>query len=287
MRDNINQSISGRQNENNQHKVFAIGFSLIALVIAWFLLKPFVSSWKNGQQGQDEQRANAEILKAPSALPEDVFNKIQNKSKIFLIDISSPDDFKRGHLATAVNAPAEKLDKNFLKNIGAESAADIVVMNQGSNLAILAETVNKVVASGFANAKYMRGGIPDWREKGFPLVSLSGSDSDNAKVKKITIDELKKDSETNAELLQFLDVRNKDLFVKEHIVGAQNISVDQLEMRKNEISPIKKVIVYGTDENESFQAAVTLFDLNFLNIYQMDGGIDDWKKAGGNVIIGN
>ena len=49
----------------------------------------------------------------------------------------------------------------------------------------------------------------------------------------------------------------------------------------------KKIIVYGANENESFQAAVTLFDLNFFNVYQMDGGIDEWKAAGGNVKSGD
>ena len=287
MRDNINQSISGRQNEKNQHKVFVVGFSLIVLLLLWFLLKPFVSNWKNGQQSRDEQKANEEILKAPSVMPEDLFKKIQGNSKIFLADTSSPDVFSRGHIATAVNIQADKLDKDFFTALGADRTADIFIVNQGDKLADLATAVNKIVSDGFVNAKYLRGGIPGWREKGFPLVSSGGSDQDSAKVKKITIDEIKKDAEITPDLLQFLDVRGKEIFAKEHIVQAANIPLSELESRKNEIPALKKIIVYGSNENESFQAAAVLFDLNFFNIYQMDGGIDQWKSAGGNTVSGN
>jgi len=106
-------------------------------------------------------------------------------------------------------------------------------------------------------------------------------------VKKITIAEIKKDADSSPDLLQFLDVRNKSDFAKEHIVGAINVPLPELEARKNEVSAVKKTIVYGANTDESFQAATVLFDLNFFNIYQMDGGIDDWKAAGGNVASGN
>jgi rhodanese-related sulfurtransferase len=273
--------------EKNQHNVFVIGFSLIVVVILWFLLKPLVSSWKGGQVEKDEQKANEEILKAPSAMPDDLFKKIQDKSKIVLADISSPEEFGRGHIATSVNIQADKLDKDFFVALGADRTADIFIVNQGDNLVDLATKVNEIISQGFVNAKYLRGGIPGWREKGYPLVSFGESDENNAKVKKITIDEIKKNAEVSPDLLQFLDVRGKDVFAKEQIVGAINIPFSELEIRKNEIPALKKIIVYGSNESEGFRAAAVLFDLNFFNIYQMDGGVEQWKVAGGNIDSGN
>jgi hydroxyacylglutathione hydrolase len=270
------------QNEKNQHNVFVIGFSLIVVVILWFLLKPFVSNWKSGQTGKDEQKANEEILKAPSVMPDDLFKKIQDKSKIVLADISSPDEFSRGHIATSVNVQSDKMDKDFFVALGADRTADIFIVNQGDNLADIATKVNEIISDGFVNAKYLRGGIPGWREKSYPLVSFGGSDEDSAKVKKITIDEIKKDAQITPDILQFLDVRENNNFAKEHIVGAINIPFSELETRKNEIPALKKIIVYGSNEIDGFRAAAGLFDLNFFNIYQMDGGIEQWKVAGGN-----
>lgn len=275
------------KNEKDQHRVFVVGFTLIVLVLLGFILKPVLINWKDGKKDQEEQKANAEILKAPSIMPEDVFKKVRDKSKIYIIDISSPEDFKRGHIAMAFSASPEKMDKEYLKQMGAEKTSDIFIMNQGSDLARLATLVNKTISEGFVNVKYMRGGIADWSEKGFPLVSLGASETDSAKVKTITIDEIKRDAEKAAELLQFLDVRGNNEFAKEHVVGAINIPLSEIEKRKNEVPAVKKTIVYGANESEGFQAAVSLFDMNFFNIYQMQGGLEQWKDAGGNVANGN
>ncbi len=274
------------QNEKNQHKIFVVGFSLVIIIILWFLLKPLVLNLKGGQSSKDEQKANEEILKAPSTMPEDLLKAVQDKSKIFLADISGPDEFNRGHIATAVNVQADKLDKSFFVVLGADRTSNILIVNQGDNLTDLATVVNKIVSDGFVNAKYLRGGIPGWQEKGYPLVSSGGSGEDSAKVKNITIDEIKKDAEITPALLQFLDVRSKNDFAKEHIVGAINLSLSELETRKSEIPVLKKTIIYGSNENDGFQAAAVLFDLNFFNVYKMNGGIEDWKAAGGKVTSG-
>jgi len=271
------------QNEKKQYKVFAAGFLLIVAVVLVFFLKPFFLDWKNNQKNLSEQKANAEILKAPSVMPNELFAKVQAKSKIYLVDVSVPEDFKQGHIATSVNASVDKLDKDFFKGIGADSTADIFITNQGEGLASLASAVNKLISAGFVNAKYLRGGIAGWREQGYPLVSTGGSESDNAKVKKISIDEAKKNAEESPGTLQFLDVRDKDSFSKGHIAGALNIPLGEIETRRDEIPTLKKVVAYGSNDDESFQAAVALFDLNFFNIYQLEGSIDDWKAAGGNV----
>jgi rhodanese-related sulfurtransferase len=274
------------QNEKNQHKIFVVGFSLVVIIIFWFLLKPLFSNWKGGQSSKGEQKANEEILKAPSIMPEDLLKAVQDKSKIFLADISRSDEFNRGHIATAVNVQADKLGKSFFVDLGADRTSNIVIVNQGDNLTDLATAVNKIVSDGFVNAKYLRGGIPGWQEKGYPLVSSGGAGENSAKVKNITIDEIKKDAEITPTLLQFLDVRGKNDFAKEHIVGAINLSLSELETRKSEIPVLKKTIIYGSNENEGFQAAAVLFDLNFFNVYKMNGGIEDWKAAGGKVTSG-
>jgi len=270
------------QKEEKQHKIFVIGFFLIVIVVLWFLVKPFVSGWQSRQKNSAERKANEEILKAPSIMPDDLFKKIEGKSEIFLVDISNPEDFSRGHIAESVNTPAEMLNRDFLNNLGATETADVFIINQGNNLEELAIAVNEAISAGFSNAKYLRGGISGWREKGYPLVSSGGSENDRAKVKKITFDEIKKEAETNPDLLQFLDVREQGAFSKEHIIGSINIPISELESKRGEVPILKKIIVYGDNENESFQAAVILFDLNFFNAYQMSGSIEEWKASGGN-----
>jgi rhodanese-related sulfurtransferase len=272
------------RNEKNQSNVFVYGFLLIILVVLWFFLKPVVLSWKNSSKIDPEKAANAEILKAPSIMPSDLFQMIQDQKKVFLIDISSVNDFDRGHIATSLNASADKIDSDFFKTIGAEKTASIFLINQGNNdLAGLAKATNVVVAAGFVNAQYLRGGIAGWREEGYPLVSGGKAETDQAKVKKISIEEIRNQMEQNSSSIQFLDVRDSASFSKGHITGALSIPLSDLETRKKEIPVVQKVVVYGASQDDSFQAAVILFDLNFFNIYQLDATFDDWKTAGGKV----
>lgn len=269
--------------EKNQSKIFVVGFSIIFLIVVGFFLKPLLTDWKNNQKESEEKRANEEILKAPSIMPEDLAKLLKENSKIFLLDISSETDFKKGHITNSYNLSSEKLSDDYFKKIGAGKTSSIFVINNGENLANLAAATNKIISLGFVNAKYLRGGIIGWKEKGYPLVSFGGSKEDIAKVKKISISEIKEDSETDDGIFQFVDVRSEKYFSAERIVGAINIPVEEIEKRNNEISALKKVIVYGDSEEDSFQAAVSLFDLNFFNIYQLDGTLENWKEAGGNV----
>jgi hydroxyacylglutathione hydrolase len=269
------------QKEKNQNKIFFIGFSLIVLVLLWFLVKPLISSWKKNEAQTNDAKLNEEILKAPSALPEDLYQKTEADSKIFILDTSSSDEFQKGHIAKSINVSANDLNKDYLDSVGIDKASDIFIVNRDGNLADLTTSVNKLVSAGFVNAKYVRGGIEGWKEKGYPLISAGSALSDNAKVRKISIDEIKKEAENGSDIFQFIDVRNQEDFSSGHIVGAINIPLPQIEMKENEVSAVKKVVVYGANSNESFQAAATLFDLNFFNVYQLDATLEDWKTAGG------
>ncbi|MDD3486792.1 MAG: rhodanese-like domain-containing protein [Candidatus Moranbacteria bacterium] len=265
--------------EKDQSKVFFIGFLLIVAVIAAYFLKPAVLRWKDKVFGGESkgQSDNAEILKAPSVMADDVFQMIQDKKKVFLIDISPADDFDQGHIATAVNVSADGLNRKFFEELGAEKTSNIFLINQGDNLAILAKATNAVVAEGFVNTQYLRGGIADWMENGYPLVSSGKAETDDAKVKKMSL----ADAQNEADSLQFVDVRSASKFQASHIAGAINIPLSDLESEKEKIPSVQKVVVYGADAVDSFQAAVKLFDLNFFNIYQLDGTFADWKTAGG------
>ena len=246
-------------------------------------MKPLVGNFKKNQENEESQRISEEILKAPSLASHDLYKKLKEKSNIYIFDVRSLSDFERGHIETSKNVGSDKLKKDYLEKLGAEKTSDIVLVGSGDDLATLAPLANQLVAAGYSNAKYLQGGLPDWQKSGYYLISSGGMESDNQKVKKITIDELKKETETNPDMLQFLDVREKDIFAKEHIIQAMNIPLSELETRKNEIPAAKKIIVCGANESESFQAAVILFDLNFWNAYILDGDMAAWKSAGGNV----
>lgn len=268
--------------KQNQNRVFFSGFALIVLVIAWFLVKPFVFRSKEAESRNKEQKINEEIVRAPSTTAQEIFQKTKDKSKIFILDISSLSDFGRGHIGTSINVEAGKINADTLDQMGIQKTSDVIIAGRGDDLESVTPLVNRLVNSGFVNCKYLQGGISNWMNLGYPLIS-SGSSSDNSsKVKKIAIAEIEKDSEMNPDIIQFLDIRSKDDFFHEHIIRAVNIPLAEIETRKDEIPAAKKIIIYAGNENEGSRAASILFDLNFFNVYQMEGNLEDWKSAGGN-----
>ena len=82
---------------------------------------------------------------------------------------------------------------------------------------------------------------------------------------------------------QIVDVRNKAEFDAEHIKGAINIDINQIDFQKKIIKKLKKdriVYLYCTKGIRSLQAAQILSNLDFIRIYNLDRGLEAWKKQG-------
>lgn len=269
------------QEDKKQQKIFIIGFVIIFFIIAWFLLKPFVFKSKEEESKKKEQKISEEIVKAPSITAQDLFGKIKGKAKIFIIDANDSGSFNRGHIETSINIKADDISASALNSLGMQKTSDIVLVGGGDDLARIAPLTNEIVSSGFVNCKYLQGGISDWRNSGYTLISTETSGQNKQKVKKISIADIEKDAEIAPESIQFLDVRSEEEFSREHIVRAINVPLSEIEKRKSDIPAAKKIIIYGGTEDEGSRAAAILFDFNFFSAYLMEGNISDWKTADG------
>ena len=82
---------------------------------------------------------------------------------------------------------------------------------------------------------------------------------------------------------QIVDVRTKAEFDAEHIKGAINIDINQVDFQKQIVKKLKKdriVYVYCTKGMRSLRAAEILSNLDFIRIYNLEGGLEAWKKQG-------
>lgn len=82
---------------------------------------------------------------------------------------------------------------------------------------------------------------------------------------------------------QIVDVRTKAEFDAEHIKGAINIDINSVDFQKRIVKKLKKgkiVYVYCAKGVRSMRAAKILANLDFIRIYNLKGGLNDWKKQG-------
>ncbi len=266
----------------DQNKVFAIGFLLILAVIIWSLARPII--FKKPSKENPEAKINEEILRAPSITLDELFKKTKAGENLFLLDLRSSSEFSEGHLVGAINFPPGKNLIDELQKAGLEETADVIIMNKGEDVFEMARVTNELIAAGFINAKYLRGGINDWKKMGYPLISEGKSPVDQSKIKKITVEKIASELEIGDDFIQFVDVREKEKFASGHIPKAINLPLSSLEKDQKAISSVKKVIVYGENEEEANKAAVILFDLNFFNVYVLDGGLEEWQKNDGKIV---
>jgi rhodanese-related sulfurtransferase/DNA-binding HxlR family transcriptional regulator len=82
-------------------------------------------------------------------------------------------------------------------------------------------------------------------------------------------------------LVTVLDVRPRDEFAMEHLPGAVNIPLGELETRLSEIDPTQEVIAYcrGPYCVLSFEAVATLRQKG-IKARRLEDGLPEWRAAG-------
>jgi glyoxylase-like metal-dependent hydrolase (beta-lactamase superfamily II) len=82
--------------------------------------------------------------------------------------------------------------------------------------------------------------------------------------------------------LVLLDVREKDAFERGHLPGARHLPRGQLELRvdKELPDPNARILTYCQLGRISTLAAATLRQMGFTRAVALDGGYNDWVKAG-------
>lgn len=82
-----------------------------------------------------------------------------------------------------------------------------------------------------------------------------------------------------------INVLNKKQFEKEHIPGSINVPFDnkfEKYAKEKLLDKNEKIVVYcaSFDCHASPNAAKKLEEMNYTDIYDFEGGMNDWKDAG-------
>ena len=111
----------------------------------------------------------------------------------------------------------------------------------------------------------------------------------NAEIKSVSPEELKQKLD-NKEII-LIDVRSKDVIEAEgQIEGSVHVPRDMLEfhadqrpdnpLRKEELDPEKKIVVYCGVGGQGTLSTKTLQDMGYKDVSNLSGGTNAWVKAG-------
>ncbi|MBS8264857.1 rhodanese-like domain-containing protein [Mesobacillus boroniphilus] len=91
----------------------------------------------------------------------------------------------------------------------------------------------------------------------------------------VSVDEAKE--LIDSEEVQVLDVRTPDEFAAGHIPGAKLVPLQVIESMLSELDQDQKYLVVCRSGSRSTQASGILVENGFKNIYNMTGGMNEWK----------
>ena len=93
----------------------------------------------------------------------------------------------------------------------------------------------------------------------------------------------------NHEKSVVIDVRDSNTFKDGHIIGAQNIPVDQLEKRLNKLQKYKNqtIVLVCNAGSQSLKMVKLLRQNGFEKVYQLQGGLNAWRAASLPVVKGD
>lgn len=213
---------------------------------------------KNGYQSIDKV-----MLKNSTGLTVQEFdNEVANGALI--LDTRTADEFEKGFISGSINIGLNGMFAVWVGTLIDINKPLVLVCSEGK----VEESILRLARVGYENVKgYLQGGITSYAEVGKKLQSVQSIDS--AFVEKL----YDKDGYV------ILDVRKQSEFDTQHIKGAINIPLNELENRLKELDQSKKYIMHCAAGYRSMMAASILKKneiSNFVNVY---GGFGALKTS--------
>ncbi|MFK7906928.1 MAG: rhodanese-like domain-containing protein, partial [Chitinophagales bacterium] len=209
-----------------------------------------------------------EVLeKGETALFANAFEAAANETEAVVLDVRSENEFGEGHIPRSIFIG---LDGSFAPWVG-DLIKDVkqpilLVVNEDR----LEEAVTRLARVGFDNVLgYLQGGFEAWKKAGKEIDTIEG----------VTAEALTKMALNNAEIA-IVDVRKKSEFLSEHVEGAENMPLSELNYHLAGMPRETPFYVHCLGGYRSMIAASILKSRGYHNLVDVKGGFRAIKAAG-------
>lgn len=193
-----------------------------------------------------------------------------------LVDARNPEEYRESHIPGAINIPQRKFE-DFIGLLPADKNMMLIFYCNGVKCGKSKKAAKHAMKLGYANVHVYAEGMPVWEEVGYSFYK-SGDYEKPIETSKLNSIDLKKLTETQANKIQIVDVRDPEEYAEGHIPGAINCPLKDFALQSSIIDKKKKVIVYCNAGGRSYKAYRKLMRLGYKDIAQ--ALFADWKEAG-------
>jgi rhodanese-related sulfurtransferase/glyoxylase-like metal-dependent hydrolase (beta-lactamase superfamily II) len=205
------------------------------------------------------------MARAKSPLSVEAFEAAANETGALLLDTREAADFSKGFIPNSINIA---LDGSFAQWVGEmipDVKQEILLITYPDKQE---ETITRLSRVGYDHALgYLKGGFDAWKKSGKEFETVN----------RITA----KDFETafSNEKTLVIDVRKKSEFDSEHVIGAINVPLNEINQHLAEFPKKKPFILYCAGGYRSMIAASILKQRGWDNLVDVVGGFDEIKKT--------
>lgn len=205
--------------------------------------------------------------KALRSLDPTAFELVAEETVALVLDTRDPEDFAKGFIPNSVNIG---LNGNFAQWVG-----ELIPSVQQEILLVTypgkeEEALTRLSRVGYDNTVgFLSGGFESWKSSG----------KDTEWVNRISAEELKKRYLSDSPLI--IDIRKKSEFDSEHVIGAANVPLNQINEHLSSFPKDKPFIMHCQGGYRSMVAASILKQRGWSDFVDVEGGFDAIKETDG------
>lgn len=216
---------------------------------------------------QGYESINEVLRKGTLPLSVHAFEAAANETNAIILDTRDPQVFAKGFIPNSINIG---IDGNFAPWVGALipdiKQSILIVAEEGRP----EEVVTRLARVGYDNAiGFLDGGLAAWKKAGKEIDAITS----------ITVDELVTAFEANQNI-NVLDVRKNSEYDAEHVKGAVNASLDNVNDSMQLVDKNKKWYVHCAGGYRSMIFISILKARGFNNLIDVKGGFKALKDSG-------
>ncbi|QIP11350.1 MBL fold metallo-hydrolase [Spirosoma aureum] len=221
---------------------------------------------ENARLNKEGYESLDRVLKRGShALSADAFETAVNETGALVLDVRDAVDFAKGFIPNAINIG---LNGQFAPWVGALIPDLVQPIALVTPAGLEQETILRLARVGYDHCiGYLNGGFDTWEQSGKEVDTINSISAEAFA------------AEWQANQTHVVDVRKSSEFTSEHVDGAENLPLDNLNDYLAELSRDQPVYIHCAGGYRSMVANSILKARGFDNVVNVEGGLAAIKKT--------